>query len=239
MATLKAVDYPSGRIDAGNAVLQAASAVDSTPIHKRLTGFQKSHTAYVAAEDRVRRAAAAVQKQQAIVGEFDVTQDESLNRLASSLAGDGFSRINPFKELKFDSPSTIAAMNSVEEAVVVTKLGAAVLKSKKASKGSLDLAKKAQAAAAAVHKGAAPIPELQKAQQAAITYRDTLGIPWEKNFAALKRAARAAEDDGHVGLFEALFQRTVRAAAPKKPKAAKTPAPAPAPASASAPKPTP
>ena len=53
-----------------------------------------------------------------------------------------------------------------------------------------------------------------------MTRRDALAQAWETAFAGVKRAARAAEDDGAKGLYGVLFERAK--AAPKRKKKAPT-----------------
>jgi hypothetical protein len=69
------------------------------------------------------------------------------------------------------------------------------------------------------------IPKLTGAQTAAITRRDALAQAWETAFAGVKRAARAAEDDGAKGLYGVRFERA-KAAPMRKPKAPNAPTPA-------------
>ncbi len=54
-----------------------------------------------------------------------------------------------------------------------------------------------------------------------MTRRDALAQAWETAFAGVKRAARAAEDDGAKGLYGVLFERAK--AAPKRKKAPQSP----------------
>ena len=220
METLQSGSSPGTRIDAGNSVFDAAESVDTKPIAARLAGFKKVHGAYVTADAGVKKAGEALQKQQAKVGEADVLQDEALDALAVSLPVDGLPRVNPFKPFGAPSLTALQGLGYAEEATTVIALEAAVLKRKGLSKTSTDAAKTAGKAARQVQTELAAIPKLEKARSAAMTRRDALAQAWETAFAALKRAARAAEDDGAKGLHGALFGRAKAAAKPKKKAAA-------------------
>jgi hypothetical protein len=219
METLQSGNSPGTRIAAGDSVLEAATTVDTTPIAGRLAGFKKAHTSYSTADAGVKKAGEALQKQQAKVAEADVTQDEAVMGLAVALPLDGLPRANPFKPFGAPAPTTVQGLGYAEEAKVVLALEKEVLKRKNLSKGSAAAAKTAGKAALRVQAELVPIPKLIKARTDAITRRDALAQAWETAFAAVKRAARSAEDDGAKGLHAVLFERAK--AAPKRKK--KTP----------------
>ncbi|MEO7328736.1 MAG: hypothetical protein ABI193_09175, partial [Minicystis sp.] len=148
---------------------------------------------------------------------------ESVLALAAGLPADGLPRVNPFKPLGAPAPAALCALGYGEEARAVLALEKAVLKHKGASKGSLAAAKTAGKAALGVQAALAGIPKLEKARTNAITQRDALAQGWETAFAALKRAARAAADEGQGGLYAALFER--KEAPAKKAKGKKGEAP--------------
>ncbi len=76
----------------------------------------------------------------------------------------------------------------------------------------------AEKAAKAVTTALAAVAPALKATDGARSRRDALVQPWETAFAALKRGARAAEDDGAKGLFAALFESTATVRKPTKKK---------------------
>lgn len=226
MATIQTNKGPSSRTAGGEHVLQAAKALGASaikPIAPRIDAFKKVHLAYIAADAAVEKADQAVRAQQTKVAELDVTQDECVDALATSAVADEMPRLAPFKALKFDTPSAIKRMGHVNEAHVALSLADAVTKRKAkmphSQKAALALAK----ASKSVIVAAKPIEGLIKKRKAAMSQRDALELGWEKAFAALKRAARAAADDGHVGLYSALFESSAPKAksAAKKAKAAK------------------
>ena len=221
METLQSGNSPGARIAAGDSVFEAAKTVETKPIAARLAGFQKAHSSYGTADAVVKKAGEALQKQQARVAEADVDQDSAVGDLAIALPADGLPRLNPFKPLGAPAPSTLQALGYADEAKVVLALEAAVLKYKNVSKGSIAAARAAGKAALRVQAELSAIPKLEKARTDAMTRRDALAQPWETAFAGLKRAARAAEDDGAKGLYGALFGRAKAAPKPKKAAAPK------------------
>ncbi|MFS8064842.1 MAG: hypothetical protein ACMG6S_00595 [Byssovorax sp.] len=216
METLQSGNSPGTRIAAGDSVFDAAESVDTKPIAGRLAGFKKVHEAYKAADGGVKKSGEALQRQQARVGEADVTQDGAVLDLAVALPGDGLPRVNPFKPFGAPSPTALQGLGYAEEAKQILALESAVLKRKGLSQGSIAAAKAAGKAALGVQAELAAIPKLEKARTAAMTRRDALAQAWETAFAGLKRAARAAEDDGAKGLYGALFGRAKASPKPKK-----------------------
>ena len=214
METLQSGSSPGTRIAAGDSVFDAAESVDTKPVAGRLAGFKKVHAAYCAADAGVKKAGEALQKQQAKAAEADVIQDEALDDLAVALPADGLPRVNPFKPFGAPSLTALQGLGYAEEAKKVLALETAVLKRKGLSKVSIAAAKAAGKAALRVQAELNAIPKLEQARTAAMNRRDALAQAWETAFAGLKRAARAAEDDGAKGLFGALFER--EKSAPKK-----------------------
>ena len=126
-------------------------------------------------------------------------------------------RTKPFADLKFKAPSVIQKMGYAAEAGVCIKLAAASIKSKSCSKATVAAAKALDRAARAVLASQAPIAKLTQVRTDAMSARAALEQEWETSFAALKRGARAADDEGAGGLFAALFQRTA-AKPPSRPR---------------------
>lgn len=223
MATLQSGNNPGPRIEAGDHLLDVAASLgaDRTkPVAPRLAAFAKQHAAYKKADAAVKSADEALRKAQQTVAEKDVAQDEAVERLAASLAGEGFPRANPFKPLGFDAPTVIKNKGYAAEAKDVQALATKVKSHKPALTAGSKAADVAAKAAGAVVAALAPIAKHTSARTTAISKRDALEQPWETAFAAVKRGARAAEDDGAHGLFDALFG-VEKPGASKKPKAAK------------------
>jgi hypothetical protein len=228
MATLQSGTSVGTRLAAGDSVMAAAKSVSVKAIAKRFDAFKKIHAAYGAADARVKKASEALAKQQALVGEADVEQDAAVLELAQKLSGDGMPRLNPFKPFGAPSPAALCVLGYGDEATEVLALEKAVLKKKGLSHPSIAAAKKMGLTAKKVQKELASIPKLQQARAAAMSGREALEQAWETAFAGLKRAARAAEDDGARGLYAALFERAPKAKA-TAPKAKPVAAPAAAP----------
>jgi hypothetical protein len=204
MGTLQSKKNPGSRKESGDAVLANGKNADVSPVKKRFAAFAKAHASYSAAESKVTAAANAVRATEQKVGELDVAQDHAVDALASALVGEGAARTRPFAPFKLGAPSDIQGMGDVEEARTIQTLVARVRKTKP-GKQVLAACATAEKAARAVIAAAVPIDKQKKARHDAIVARDAVGIPWEKAFGALKRGARAAEDDGAAGLFDALF----------------------------------
>lgn len=216
MVTIQSGSSPGSRVEAGDSVLAAAKSVSIKPVQKRFAAFQKAHLAYRAADDKARKATESLRAQQARVGEIDVDQDADVMALAVVLPTDGLPRQNPFKPFGVPAPSIVCGMGYADEAEVVLKLEKAVLKRAGLSNASRAAAKKAGQTAKKVKAALAIIPKLEKARADAVSARDALAQGWETAFAALKRAARAAEDDGAKGVHAALFERAPKPKAKKK-----------------------
>ena len=224
------------RIDTGTQVLARAKRQDTSTGADRLAAFAAVHAKYAAAEAKVTAAEDALAAAQQKVADADVTQDEAVEALAKALVGDGYKRDNPFKQLGFPAPSVVAKQGYAAEAKTVTALAAKVAKAKGLSKKSLAAADAAKKAANAVTKLIVPRGAAEAAHKQALAARDAFAQPWETAFAALKRGAKAAADEGAPGLFQALFASS--APARKRPAAKKSPPAPPAPPPA-APAPTP
>ncbi|MDI1448754.1 hypothetical protein [Polyangium sp. 6x1] len=221
MPTIQSGGSPGTRIEAGDAVLSAAAAIDTAPIAARVAAFQKVHADYSATDAAARKASDALRAQQEKVAEADVDQDASVDALASALPADGLPRQNPFKPLGAPAPNKVKETGYAKEAKILLGLEKAILKKKASySQQSLDAAKAVGNAARKVEAALKPIAKLEKTRADAIAKRDALEQAWETAFASLKRGAKAAEDEGHRGLHAALFERA--APAKKKTRAKKT-----------------
>jgi hypothetical protein len=232
MATLTGGSGSGTRVAAGALVLARAKQQDTKTVKDRLAAFAAAHAKYAAAEAKVSAADDALGAAQQKVADADVTQDDAVEALAKALVGDGHKRDNPFKQLGYPSPSVVAKQGYGDEAKTVTALAAKVAKTKGLSKTSLAAADAAKRAAAGVTKLLPARDAAEAARKKAQTARDALAQPWETAFAALKRGAKAAADEGAPALFQALFASSAPAhkRAPKRPPSPPAPPPvAPAP----------
>ena len=207
MATLAPGKSPGQRIVCGDQVLCAVDAVDTSAIAGRVASFRKAHLLYSAAEMAVRKAGQALRTQQEVVFVADVALNVAVDLLASVLPADGFPRQNPFRVFGAPSPSALKTMGMAGGANEVLALERAVLMKSSISPKSADAARAAGDAARKVQAALKPLAKLQKARVNAMARRDALAPGWGKALASLKLAAMAADDEGHTGLFAALFDR--------------------------------
>ena len=223
MATLRANTNPKSRRETGDEVLSRARSVSTAAVSGTLSAFTKAHAALTKADAAVARADLAARAKQAKGGEADARHDAEVEALASAAAGEGAARVRPFARWKGPAPSALregpagaCARASAKLAATIAADGGAGPKTKAAA---ARLAKAAAAVEAALGLAALALEE----RRAAIARREALEPAWEKAFAVLKRAARAAADEPKsAGLFDALFS-TTRPAKKKKP-AKKAPA---------------
>ncbi len=216
MATLAPGKSPGKRIVVGDQVLCAVDAVDTSTIAVRVASFKKAHLLYSAAEMAVRKMAQALRTRQEVVFDADVALNVAVDLLANALPADGFPRQNPFRVFGAPTPSALKAMGMAGGANEVLALEKAVLMKSSISPRSADAARAAGDAARKVQAALKPLAKLQKARIDAMARRDALAPGWSKALASLKLAAMAADDEGHAGLFAALFDRP----APAKKRAA-------------------
>lgn len=211
-----------GRIEAGDSLLDAASTRDTARVKARLSHFAAAHRALSKAQQALDEAEATLGARRVAIAERDVDQDELIDRVAAALIGDGLPRVNPFKALSPLTPTKLKQLGYGAEAAALTALVSKARKRKDLSPRTVTTLTAAEKAATAVRSVLTALEPAQRKVDGARSRRDALVQPWETSFAALKRGARAAEDDGATGLFAALFVST---APEKKKRPAKTPAP--------------
>lgn len=191
------------RIAAGEHVQARSETVDTTLIAAPLRAFFSIQKSYVSSDDKVKKASTRLALAERVLGEGDAVQDSTVNVAAAAYVNAGAPRKNPFEGLGVGTPSDIIKMATLKEAKVVLKLGG--IAEKHADPGVKKAGAALKKAATAVLAKEKPIAERLKARTAAMTARDGLALQWEKAFASLKIAARAADDANGTKLFEALF----------------------------------
>ena len=206
MATIQSGTSPGRRVKAGKLVLARAVSVDTTSVKRQVDGLRSANGSYEKAHHAASVAAARLAQAEAVVGERDVTQDASLDTFAAAHIVQGASRVKPLADYKAGSVSDIKVMPAEKQAKLLLKLATKGKASTDA--GVKRAAVQLEKAATAVLKAIAPIEGWVEKRNEAIAARDALAPRWEKAFATLKRAVRAAEDEGAEGLFEALFEIT-------------------------------
>lgn len=225
--TVQAGKSPAGRVEVGDGILAAAKHADTAPVKGDLAEFRAVHVRYSAAEAAVRKAEAAKRKQEEVVGERDVEQDQAIAALGAQLTADGLPKGNPFAALSSKKPlpaaSKIQSAGYKAEAAIIHDVAKSVRKHKGLSKRSLELANKADKAATDVESALVPMEKLEKAFTTAIKEREALSLPWETALSTLKQGARYADVKQHGKLFATLFQSAPQAASkPRGKKASET-----------------
>ncbi len=124
--------------------LEAASSKFS---RQALAAFTEAEEAVVTVAAAVALADEAVQLASAKVHAADEVQDRLVLELATSLSGDGFERINPFKEFGALAPSDFIKQGDAKEASALLQLVGNVARHPGASSGSKTLALLAREAA--------------------------------------------------------------------------------------------
>lgn len=204
MATIQGGNSPGRRVKTGKLVLARATNLDTRPVKKAFDAMRAAHAAYDKAHSAASLAAERLAKAEGQLGELDVTQDASVDGFAVAHVTAGASRTKPLAEYKAGSVSDIKGMPVEKEAQLVIKL--ATKGKAHPDAGVKRAAAVMEKAAKAVLAGAKRIEPLVEKRNQAIAARDALAPRWEKAFASLKRAVRAAEDEGAHGLFAALFE---------------------------------
>lgn len=218
MPTLSTPTHPAGMVEAGEAVLSAASTIDTKPVKAKLKAFADAHKLFRSLQGAVAAAENALASHRVTVAEADVDQDDAVFDLANKLVADGFERTRPFKGFSTKPPSELASLGYTKEAKEATALAKKVIASKKCGKPSKDAAKRLLKAAAAVVKALEPLSKWDAVYRAALARRDAVAQQWTTALASLRRASVAAADDGHKHIYRALFEST---ATPVKKKGAK------------------
>ena len=209
-------------------MLEAAGLADTRSVAARLARFRRAHQQYESLSGKVGKAESPLAAQQATIGEADAAQDDAVEELAKALVADGHSRTNPFKAFGFAAPSVIASMGYAKEAKECVRLAKVARTAKGASKATAAAAAALEKAAKAVQSALVGIDKHAKPLTAARSARDAAALAWETAYAALRRGAKAAEDDGAKGLANALFGGAAKPARKaKRAPAAPTPVPTP------------
>lgn len=225
MKTTQSSLHPAGRLRTGAAILAAAEVVNTRLIRKRVEAFAEAHQTYAKAQRAVQAAEAELRACQERLAARDREQDEAVEWLARALINEGWPRANPFGPYAMPASSAIRKLPVAEEAKTIHALTEAVQRDHTTSTAVRRAAQAADEAADKTEKELAPWDKLNAGVRSTRETRDAVGRTWDLALAALKRATRAAADDGAAQLYVKLFGRMIR---PKKKAAApgQTPAPA-------------
>lgn len=223
---------PGERLQLGAAILANARVVDTTLVKRRLAAFQAAHRNYAAVQDKVQAAEVGRHGAIAKVARREKEMDEAVEALALALAVDGHPRTKPFAALGGSAPSDVKEAALREKPKTVHQLAEAAQSSRAAGRKTCEAARAADQAASKLQAALLAVAPLEAALAELRRQRETLGQPWDRALAMLRRGARTAEDDGASGLFTALFGLGAPSTR-KNGKPAPAPAPQPAPTPAS------
>lgn len=217
MPVSTADSYASRRV-VGAALLEAASALDTRSIAVKLAQFRKAQQNLAKAEDALAAAEARLIDAQRDVAEFDNDQDAAVAALASSLIAVGQPRINPFRKLSKYAPARMQEIGYGEEAKALLELSGKTRRLAGATPELHAAAREADRSARALLAAIVVAERAAERVTAARERRDALGQPWETALATLRRAARAMDQNGSPGFFDALFKAAARRAKSLPPK---------------------
>ncbi len=232
METKKHGRGPGERLQIGGAILANARVVDAAPVRRRLAAFATAHRNYVAVQTKMEAVEADLRTVGAKVARRGKDVDAAVEAIALALAFDGHPRMKPFAVLGSATPSRVRNAAPGDKPAAVHQLAAAALASRAAGRRTREAARAADQAAGRLEAALTEVEPLEATLAELRRQRETLGQPWDRALGILRRAARAAEDDGAAGLYAALF-------GPGAPSARKNGKPAPAPAPDPTPAPAP
>lgn len=216
--TSRSTQSRSKRLKIGAAVLAGAEAVDTTLVAARLGAFTDQHRGYLETERTVDAAEARLETERLKLAQLGAAHDEAVEKLACSLANDGQPRTNPFEDFGVESPSHIKRMPPAEAARAVRTLLATLGRTPNLSAATREAGERVDQMTQLVEAALPPYQTALDELRAARRISDVVGRKYDDTVSALRRAARAAADDGADDLYPALFPNQPRAA--KKAKTA-------------------
>jgi len=223
MATIHVGKSPATRLASGAAILAAARTVDTRLIKDRLAAFERAQQRYADAHAKVQKSEAELEQVQ---GQFRTDQQTVVDALGRAPVADGQPLKNPFAAFGDTTMGQLLHMPPADVVKRLPQLMAAMRGSKIAGKATLQALPNAEKVTGKMPQTLARIEALAAEARDGRFSREAVGQAWDAAFAALKRGARAAADDGATTLYATLFDRPARTNGKNhKP----TPAPAPAP----------
>ena len=124
----------------------------------------------------------------------------------AALIVDGLPRSNPFDPLGGPSPGALVKLAVADKVKLIRQLLGAIGRNRHL-RAAAQQVEQLDNAVRAVEQGMARIEKLRAALQDARHARDAAATTWANELAALKRAARAAADNGAPTLYGTLFER--------------------------------
>lgn len=205
MNSSRNIHRPTRRQSVGNAILEAASVVDTTAVARRLEAFTSAHVAYDAAQNAVVEATERVGAIRAGIAKGADPIDAAVDNLVIALIVDRRPRPNPLSHYGAPRQSAIAHMASVPKARTVLALVAGLEADDTLSAASRKATAAARVAAETVVEAARPLGPAETALRQARLARDGLGRNWDQALVNLKSDARIASNEGHDDLYTLLF----------------------------------
>jgi len=201
---------PTGRLEIGKAVLDAARVIDTSLIASRLASFAAIHQSLADAQSVVATAqndlSAEIDRVKAAAAVLDAAIDDLLYPLMT----DRRQRRNAFAPFGIEAPSVVLQMNPAEKGKAIVSLTAALKNEHSLSAKTQECAAAAEAAALALLAALEPCGLIDAALRKARSNRDGIAEQWDDALRVLRRGARVAADEGASDLHSILFGRTVR-----------------------------
>lgn len=195
----------AGRIESGETLLAAARFADTSLVVAKLADFQSNQQAYADTQRALDIARREEQAANSAVASLVADADDALEVLVARLIGDGQPRNAPLEGYGTHIPSTLKSLRLRDKSVAYGKLAGAVRADTTRSAACHEAADRLDAMATAMMDAVLRIAPLESRVRDALTARDAAAASWYEVLARLRRAVRAAEDDGATGLDEALF----------------------------------
>lgn len=208
------------RREVAEEVLGAAKLVDTSLVDDRLAEFAAVHEQYVTARAVVVEADRALAEAAEAIDAHETRQFDAVEAIFRSLIGAGRDHNNPFAAYGSPSWYAITRMGRRGAPEAVLKLARAVLRDESIPDAVRAAATEAEQGANAVQEAAQKLEPFEVELREARRLRSHLGKQWEQSLSRLRRAARYAEDEGAVGLYDALFSETRRRSSRKAKSAA-------------------
>jgi len=225
MKALRTGLYPAGRLQNGAKILAAGQTVDVSVVQKRFDIFATAQMSYTGEHGTVQAAEGLLHDRQTILDQQNLKQDEAVERVAKRLVADGHPRVNPFAAYGVEAPSTMVKLSYGDKAKASHRLVGRMQADSTLSQATHRAMQAGEAAARQMEVDLMPFDKLQAGVRTAREAREAAGTVWDNALRALKRAVRAAADEGAPGLYSALFGYPVPSRK-KKTKGDTPPAPA-------------
>lgn len=196
---------PSRRQQVGNAVLHAASVVETRAVAKRLAAFTEAHAVYEEAQTAVDAAQAQRRDVRRNMADSSTALEHAIDELAFALVVDRRPRMNPFSAYDVPSPSALKESSLADRLRAAPAVVAAVVADETLSDSSHKAAEALGLQVDALAAATEPLASAEVTLRTARLTRDRVGREWDRALHNLKRDVRIAADEGAEDLYELLF----------------------------------